>query len=223
MQPASLPQLAHDGRTKSARVVGFLPLSCGMLEENERTNEEDVSMLLILDVDYTLNRFYPPSIREFAPPEILDNSNPQLWDWIVDHLSTVEYPVHETAVEVLQQLNRYDPLVVVSTGRPEALREVTERWLRQFFQFEHLFMRPTGDFRLNADVKREVLTREIFPLAEGRQIFAFEDDAGSLQMYQESGVHPFVAPDCWEKLQPYVQEERHPADLQSILKDFILF
>ncbi|MBI3757596.1 MAG: hypothetical protein HY267_06435 [Deltaproteobacteria bacterium] len=180
-------------------------------------------MLLILDVDYTLNRFYPPSIREFAPPELLDNNNPQLWDWIVNHLRTVEYPVHETAVEVLQQLNRYNPLVVVSTGRPEALREVTEHWLQQFFQFEHLFMRSAGDFRLNAEVKRDVLTREILPMAEGRPLFAFEDDAGSLQMYQEAGVRPFVAPDCWEKLHPHVREDHQPAVMQAILQDFVLF
>ncbi len=180
-------------------------------------------MLLILDVDYTLNRFYPPSIRDFAPPEILDDNNPQLWDWIVDHLSTVEYPVHETAVEVLQHLNRCDPLVVVSTGRPEALREVTDRWLRQFFQFEHLFMRSNGDFRVNAEVKRDALTRDIIPLAEGRELFAFEDDAGSLRMYEEAGVRPFAAPDCWEKLHPHVREDHHPAVMQAILKDFILF
>jgi hypothetical protein len=180
-------------------------------------------MLLILDVDYTLNRFYPPSIRDLAPPELLDNSKPELWDWIVDHLSTVEYPVHETAVAVLQQLNRCDPLVVVSTGRPEALRTVTGRWLQQFFQFDHLFMRPNGDFRLNAEVKRDALTNDILPLAEGRQAYAFEDDAGSLSMYQEAGVRPFAAPDCWEKLHPQLQGAHAPTAVRSILNEFILF
>jgi hypothetical protein len=180
-------------------------------------------MLLILDVDYTLNRFYPPSIRDLAPPELLNDKKPELWDWIVDHLSTVEYPVHETAVEVLQHLNRCDPLVVVSTGRPEALRTVTERWLRQFFQFDHLFMRPNGDFRLNADVKRDTLTNEILPLAAGRQAYAFEDDAGSLQMYQELGVRPFTAPDCWEKLRVHLRDDHEPETVRSFLNDFVLF
>jgi hypothetical protein len=179
-------------------------------------------MLLILDVDYTLNRFYPPSIRELAPPELLDNSNPQLWEWLVEHLRTVEYPVHETAVEVLRRLNRCNPLVVVSTGRPEALREVTERWLRQFFQFEHLFMRPNGDFRLNAEVKRDVLVNSILPLAAGRQTYAFEDDKGALQMYREAGVRPFTAPDCWEKLQASLLDDHAPTEMQTILDDFVL-
>ena len=180
-------------------------------------------MLLILDVDYTLNRFYPPSIREIAPPELLDTNNPQLWDWIVDHLSTVEYPVHETAVEVLQRLYRCDPLVVVSTGRPEALRDVTEKWLRQFFQFEHLFMRSDGDFRQNAEVKRDALTHTILPLASGRHVYAFEDDAGSLRMYQELGVRPFAAPDCWEQLNAHIQDEHAPQVMRSVLDGFVLF
>lgn len=180
-------------------------------------------MLLILDVDYTLNRFYPPSIRELAPPELLDNSNPQLWEWIVEHLSTVEYPVHETAVEVLQRLYRCDPLVVVSTGRPEALRHVTEKWLRQFFQFEHLFMRSDGDFRQNADVKRDALTKAILPLAGSRQVYAFEDDANSLQMYQELGVRPFAAPDCWEKLNAHILDDHAPQTVRSVLDGFVLF
>jgi hypothetical protein len=60
-------------------------------------------------------------------------------------------------------------------------------------------------------------------LADGRELFAFEDDAGSLQMYEESGVRPFAAPDCWAKLHPHVQEDHHPAAMQAILKDFFLF
>lgn len=180
-------------------------------------------MLLILDVDYTLNRFYPPSIREIVPPELLDNSNPQLWEWIVEHLSTVEYPVHEMAVAVLQRLYRCDPLVVVSTGRPEALRDATEKWLRQFFHFEHLFMRSDGDFRQNADVKRDALTTAILPLAGSRQAYAFEDDAGSLEMYQELGVCSFAAPDCWEELSAKIQDEHEPQVMRTILEGFVLF
>lgn len=89
-------------------------------------------MLLILDVDYTLNCFYPPSVHDLAPPELLGQEGPALWAWLIEHLSTVEYPVREQAVEVLGWLNACAPKVVVSTGRPEALRDVTERWLRRW-------------------------------------------------------------------------------------------
>jgi hypothetical protein len=177
-----------------------------------------LSMLLILDVDYTLNRFYPPSIHELAPAELLAQNGPPLWDWIVDHLSTVEYPVHEEAVEVLQHLRRCDPLVVVSTARPETLRDVTERWLQQFFHFDQLFMRPVGDFRVNADVKRDILTNSILPLGEGRQPYAFEDDAGALAMYKEVGVKAFAAPDCWSQLRTQLSETLDPGSVQSILE-----
>jgi hypothetical protein len=179
-------------------------------------------MLLILDVDYTLNQFYPPLIRELAPADLLQQNGAPLWDWIVEHLSTVDYPVQEEAIEVLRHLNRCDPLVIVSTARPEALRDVTERWLRQFFQFDHLFMRSTGDFRVNAEVKRDILTSAIRPLGEGRQPYAFDDDAGALAMYKQAGIRAFAAPDCWSQLCAQLRDDITPATLQSILEECLL-
>jgi hypothetical protein len=174
-------------------------------------------MLLILDVDYTLNQFYPPSIRDLAPAELIAENGPPLWDWIVEHLSTVDYPAQEEAVEVLQWLNRYDPLVVVSTGRPEALRSVTEQWLRQHFHFDQLCMRPTGDFRLNAEVKRDNLARIILPLGEGHEPYAFDDDTGALAMYVQEGVRAFAAPTCWGQLRAQLQGEVDHALVRSVL------
>lgn len=197
------------------------PCACTLCYDGKQKEEDSeevrIRMLLILDVDYTLNRFYPPSIRELAPADILQQNGPPLWDWIVEHLSTVEYPVHEGAVTVLERLDRCAPLVVVSTGRPEALRTVTERWLRQFFRFEQLFMRPMGDFRTNAEVKRDILTEAILPLGGERQIYAFEDDVATLAMYQEAGVRAFAAPDCWTHLHAHLPEEADPATVQSLL------
>ena len=174
-------------------------------------------MFLILDVDYTLNRFYPPSIRDLAPPELIEQQGPPLWEWIIDHLGTVEYAVHEQAVEVLQCLNACSPKVVVSTGRPEALREVTEKWLRRFFHFEQLFMRKTGDYRLNAEVKRDALNNDILPLKGERQLYAFEDDALALEMYQQEGVRTFAAPDCWPELHAHLQNGVEPARVPTLM------
>ena len=174
-------------------------------------------MLLILDVDYTLNRFYPPSIRNLAPPELLEQAGAPLYDWLIDHLSTVEYPVHEQAVEVLECLNTCSPKVVISTGRPEALREVTENWLRRFFHFEQVFMRKTGDFRSNAEIKRAALANDILPLKGERQLYAFEDDALALEMYQQEGVRTFAAPTCWPELHAKLQERTDSTTVHSML------
>ena len=174
-------------------------------------------MLLILDVDYTLNRFYPPSIQDFAPPELLEQAGVPLWEWIIEHLSTVEYPVHEQAVEVLQRLNACSPRVVISTGRPEALREVTEQWLRRFFHFEHVFMRKTGDWRPNAEIKRDTLMNDILPLQGDRQLYAFEDDALALEMYQQERVRAFAAPTCWPELHAQLQDDAEPAAVQAVM------
>ena len=176
-------------------------------------------MLLILDVDYTLNRFYPPSIQDLAPPELLEQEGPTLWEWVVEHLSTVEYPVHEQAVEVLGWLNACSPKVVVSTGRPEALREVTERWLRRFFHFERMFMRKTNDFRPNAEIKRDTLIHNILPLRGGRQLYAFEDDAFALEMYRQQGVRTFAAPTCWPELHARLHNNPEPASLQALMRN----
>ncbi len=175
-------------------------------------------MLLILDIDYTLNHFYPPSIQNFAPPELLEQEGPTFWEWVVEHLRTVEYPVHEQAVEVLNWLNACSPRVVVSTGRPEALREVTECWLRRFFRFERLFMRKPNDFRPNAEIKREALMDDILPLRGGHHLYAFEDDASALEMYRERGVRTFAAPDCWPELHTRLRNNPEPASLQALMR-----
>ncbi len=175
-------------------------------------------MLLILDVDFTLNHFYPPSIRDLVPAELLENpQSPQMWDWIVEHLNTVRYPVREDAVAVLQQLDQHKPTVVVSTGRPEALRTTTERWLEQFFRVERAFMRPHGDYRHNSEIKRDALTQFIQPLAGSRPIYAFEDDAEALAMYREAGVVTFPAPNCWERLSTRLREARDFEAVRLIL------
>ena len=174
-------------------------------------------MLLILDVDYTLNYFYPPSVHDLAPPELLEQEGPALWAWLIEHLSTVEYPVREQAVEVLGWLNACTPKVVVSTGRPEALRDVTERWLRRFFHFERLFMRQAQDLRSNADIKRDALIHHILPPADGRRVYAFEDDAAALDMYRRHGVRTFAAPACWPELHARLRNNPEPARVRALL------
>ena len=176
-------------------------------------------MLLVLDVDYTLNCFYPPSVHDLAPPELLEQEGPALWAWLVEHLSTVEYPVREQAVEVLGWLNACAPKVVVSTGRPEALRVVTECWLRRFFHFERLFMRQPQDSRSNAEIKRDALIHHLLPLADECRVYAFEDDAAALDMYRQHGVRTFAAPACWPELHTWLRNNPQPASVQDLLGD----
>ena len=130
-------------------------------------------MLLILDVDYTLNQFYPPSLPDIAPAGLIEQSGPPMWEWITQHLTEVEYPVWDKAVETVDWLHQCRPTVIVSTGRPEALRCVTDRWLRQYFRFDTLLMRQPDDYRPNAEIKQAALQDSILPRAGEKQVYAF--------------------------------------------------
>ncbi len=176
-------------------------------------------MLLILDVDYTLNQFYPPSLPDIAPAGLIEQSGPPMWEWITQHLKEVEYPVWEKAVEIVHWLHQCKPTVIVSTGRPEALRGVTERWLRRYFRFDTLLMRQADDFRPNAEIKQDALQKNIVPRIGEKRVYAFEDDATTLTMYQQEGIQTFTAPACWEQLQPHMQESE-PAAIHSVLASY---
>lgn len=54
--------------------------------------------------------------------------------------------------------------VIFVTGRPEEARGLTERWLeREVSVPGPLFMRPSGDFRRDTDIKREIYRTHVKP------------------------------------------------------------
>lgn len=54
--------------------------------------------------------------------------------------------------------------IVYVSGRPEDARGLTERWIESVVAVSGpLFMRPSGDFRKDTDVKREIYHRHIEP------------------------------------------------------------
>jgi hypothetical protein len=67
---------------------------------------------------------------------------------------------------VIDLLRRYshDHCILVVTGRSEECREATLAWLLQHgVPWCQLYMRPAGDYRKDAEVKRELWEREIAP------------------------------------------------------------
>jgi hypothetical protein len=162
------------------------------------------AMLLILDIDFTLNRIPPPhvsSLRDLAPLHIARADDRVFYDWLTRHLQSTDYPPRDDAVAVVQALSRHASHIMVNTGRPEPLRESTKRWLIRYFPFTHLFMRKPHDFRHNCEVKGEHLRERIFPLLrDAEPVWAFEDDPETLSMYAQEGVRTFAAPRCWGEL-----------------------
>jgi hypothetical protein len=160
-------------------------------------------MIVVLDLDRTLNCLSPAgtrSIRELAPAALVKAGGEPLWRWLTDHLSRTEYPVNSDALLVLEELRELAPTIVVNTGRPEGSREVTEHWLGRYVKINYLLMRAAYDFRPTVEVKRDNLTRQIMPFYRTEEMLAFEDNATSVQMYQQTGIRTFSAPECWIKL-----------------------
>ena len=96
-------------------------------------------MILVLDLDRTLNRLHPSwvsSIRDLAPAELRAENGRAFWDWIITHLTEVEYSPHQPALDILDVLAADASAVVINTGRPEALRRVSEHWLQRFLRVE---------------------------------------------------------------------------------------
>lgn len=84
--------------------------------------------------------------------------------------------------------NRIDTVdIVVTSGRPEEYREVTDHWL-DVHQIERaaLFMRPTGDYRPDHVVKQEILERDIRPRWD--VFFAIDDRKQVVDMWRRNGI-----------------------------------
>jgi hypothetical protein len=88
-----------------------------------------------------------------------------------------------------------DHEIVFVTGRPGRLRDETVAWLEAFGLDKHrLVMRPQGDRRPAAQVKRELVAA----LARGRDIgIVVDDDAFVLDALPDAGYPTFAAD--WEK------------------------
>lgn len=157
-------------------------------------------MILVLDLDRTLNRLYPPwarSIRDLVPPPLARRGHYEMWDWITSHLAAHEYPVHDVAVSVVRALSTRASSVIVNTGRPETVWNATDEWLRSYFRIDQLLMRAEGDFRRTVDVKREHFIGDILPSYPGELVCAFDDNSQAVGMYRQYGAIALLAPQCW--------------------------
>lgn len=81
--------------------------------------------------------------------------------------------------------------VIICSGRPDDLRDVTEKWLRKHvwgngLPIAPVYMRKAGDFRADDIVKSELLDQI---LADGyRPEFVFDDRARVVKMWRTRGL-----------------------------------
>ena len=90
-------------------------------------------------------------------------------------------------VKILLDLLDPDLRVVLLTGRPARVHQLTEAWLGRYgIRFDALLMREGGDYSFAREFKEEAvadLRRRGFEL-----VLAFEDDRRNAEMFREAGV-----------------------------------
>jgi hypothetical protein len=115
-------------------------------------------------------------------------------DWDRFFAAAPADPAHPEGLAVIARLAD-DHEIVFVTGRPDRLRRDTVEWLETHRLGAHrLFMRPDGDRRPAAQVKRELITA----LARDREIgIVVDDDALVLDALRDAGYPTFAAD--WER------------------------
>lgn len=106
---------------------------------------------------------------------------PAFYEGIPDDLPNI--PV----INTLHGLMAVGYVGLICSGRPEDYRDVTESWLIEHqVNCERLYMRPSGDYRSDVDIKLEMLA-EI--RAEGYDPMLACDDRNRLvKMWREQGL-----------------------------------
>ncbi len=98
---------------------------------------------------------------------------------------------HEAVIAAVRAMHAAGNAIVFCSGRDEIARSETEAWLDLYVgvPYEALFMRPEGDNRKDAVVKREIFETEI----EGRWRIAgvFDDRQQVVRMWRELGLTVF--------------------------------
>lgn len=95
--------------------------------------------------------------------------------------------VNHWCLDVLEGMLREHNVVFVS-GRWERSREVTKRWLESLgygLGHRELFMRQDGDYRQDAEVKRDILHR---CFEKEDILFVIDDRTQVVNMWREEGL-----------------------------------
>lgn len=109
-------------------------------------------------------------------------------DWNAVEKEMPGYPVVEALREIADHFFSCGYTVVLFSGRPERYRELTKTWLwDKEIPYEHLFLRPDGDEREDAELKSEMLDALIKTYGY-KVLCVFEDRTSVVKMFRERGL-----------------------------------
>lgn len=109
----------------------------------------------------------------------------------------------EGSLEAIKNFQRLNYELVFLTGRPEHLRDVTERWLQENYGIavhrERLLMRSGGNMLTVREYKREQLNNALSGMDRARGVLCIDNDPEMWPMLAEFGA-VLKAPQCWKAL-----------------------
>ncbi len=110
-------------------------------------------------------------------------------DWPLFFSKIAEDEVYAEVEYFLKHLA--DTRIIFVTGRPEEYRRPTVEWLgKHGFVANELFMRKTGDFRQDNQVKQEIYEQQILP-SMGPPVFVIDDRNQVVAMWRSLGLTCF--------------------------------
>lgn len=108
--------------------------------------------------------------------------------WTEYHSAGASDPSRPAIVQLAKALTAAGCAILIATGRPEQYREMTNQWLAQHeVPYQWLLMRPDGEVRPGAVVKRELYQRWQVTTHQAAWM-AVEDDTRNVAMWGAIGV-----------------------------------
>lgn len=96
-------------------------------------------------------------------------------------------PLHEWCKETILAMKAKGYAIILLTGRPEWMRELSIKWLEQYeIPYDHFYMRADDDHRDDPIVKWDIYQKEIKP--EYSVLFALEDRQRVVNMWREHHI-----------------------------------
>ena len=94
---------------------------------------------------------------------------------------------NDPVVLVTQAIHSFGVQVIAVTGREDICRRDSEEWLSKHLGFSPtLFMRHSGDYRPDYEIKEEIFHREIFGKFE--VLFVLDDRQQTVDMWRRLGL-----------------------------------
>lgn len=161
--------ILHDAaRSNPVGSKAILHMYRKYVEPNEKKVEYDINKqdAIISDIDGTV--------------AVCGDRNPY------DTASADKDGLYSDVADAIQQSLRSTRKLLFVTGREEKFRELTTKWLNQYFDNYELYMRPSSDKRKDYIVKEEILINQILP--KYNIFLAYDDRPRCSRVYRKYGI-----------------------------------